>query len=47
VWTEALVKDNVECVFGNVEEFTKAGIRASDGTEREYDVISEFGYQVG
>ncbi|KZO89789.1 FAD/NAD(P)-binding domain-containing protein [Calocera viscosa TUFC12733] len=36
---EALVKDNVEPIFGNIDRFTEKGIVSEDGTEVDYDVI--------
>ena len=41
-YLEALVQDNVECVFGSVSRLTKNGIVGEDGIERAYDVISAF-----
>jgi hypothetical protein len=38
---EALVEDNVECVFGEIGRVTEKGIIDVSGKEREYDAISE------
>lgn len=38
-WYDALLEDNVELVTAGIERFTPTGIRAADGTERDYDVV--------
>ncbi|MBB3665571.1 4-hydroxyacetophenone monooxygenase [Prauserella sediminis] len=38
-WYAALREDNVELVTAGIERFTPTGIRAADGTERDYDVV--------
>ncbi|GLY38940.1 monooxygenase [Amycolatopsis sp. NBRC 101858] len=38
-WYSALLQDNVELVTAGIERFTPTGIRAADGTERDYDVV--------
>jgi len=38
-YLEALVKDNVETVFGGIREITPRGIISEDGTEHEFDIL--------
>jgi 4-hydroxyacetophenone monooxygenase len=39
VWAAALKRDNVELITTSIENFTIAGIRTSDGKERETDAV--------
>jgi 4-hydroxyacetophenone monooxygenase len=39
VWAAALKRDNVELITTSIENFTVAGIRTSDGKERETDAV--------
>ncbi|KAH8802547.1 steroid monooxygenase-like protein [Xylogone sp. PMI_703] len=38
-YLEALCADNCDVVWGEIDSFTKSGLRSADGTEREFDVI--------
>jgi cation diffusion facilitator CzcD-associated flavoprotein CzcO len=38
-YLEALCADNVEVIWGELESFTRNGIKSDDGNEREFDVI--------
>lgn len=38
-YLEALASDNCEVVWGEIDSFTKTGLRSQDGKEREFDVI--------
>ncbi|PWY72573.1 steroid monooxygenase [Aspergillus eucalypticola CBS 122712] len=38
-YLEALAADNCEVIWGEIDSFTKSGLRSQDGTERQFDVI--------